>query len=123
MIGRVARMRVGLGLTRDRPLVFLAEATAVYTGLYEHPGLFPEPSPALPVLFGHLQDAEVAQRSVGRVRDAGTVRDAAFGVLRTSLECERMMVQALCDTSPERAAEKVRAESGLGARRGSPARR
>ena len=111
MIGRVARLRVGLGLTRDRPLVFLAEANAIYTGLKEHPSLFPDPIPALPVLLGHIGDATSAQQDVGRIKDAGPVRDAAFAVLRTSLECERMMVQALCDQSPEQAGQLISAAS------------
>jgi hypothetical protein len=111
MIGRVARLRVLLGLTRDRPLVFLAEAGAVYTGLDEHPTLFPDPSPALPVLLGQIQDATSKQQDVGRIRGAGAARDAAFQIVRTSLESERMMVQALCDASPERAAELISAVS------------
>ncbi len=111
MIARVARLRVGLGLTRDRPLVFLAEATAIYTGLYEHPSLFPDPSPALPVLFAHIEDATSAQRDVGRINGAGAVRDAKFAVVRTSLECERMMIQALCDASPEQAPTLIAAAS------------
>jgi hypothetical protein len=111
MIGRVARLRVGLGLTRDRPLVFLAEANAIYQGLEEHPSLFPDPFPALPALLGHIGDATRAQQDVDWLEGAGAVRDAAFAVLRTSLECERMMVQTLCDASPEQAAQLISAAS------------
>jgi hypothetical protein len=111
MIGRVGRLRVTLGLTRDRPLVFLAEATSVYTGLRDHALFFPAPSPSLPVLLGQIQAATAAQQLVGNVRDAGAGRDATFRVVRTSLESARMMVQALCDASPEQGPELIAAAS------------
>jgi len=111
MIGRVARLRVALGLSRWKPLVFLAEAGAIYTGLDENKALFLDCNPALPVLFSHIEDATSAQRDVGRIKGAGAVRDAKFAILRTSLESERMMVQALCDASPEQAPALIAAAS------------
>jgi hypothetical protein len=101
MIARVLRLRVKLGLEVKKPLVFLAQATAMHAGLDDNPALFPTPNPPLATLFGQIQDATVAQQNVGRISGAGTVRDAKFRIVVTSLETERMMVQGLCDASPE----------------------
>jgi hypothetical protein len=111
MIGRVARLRASLDLSTDRPLAFLARAGAIHAGLEEYQALFVNLMPSLPILLGQIQDATAAQQSVGRVKGAGAVRDAKFRTLVTSLESERMMVQAACDASPEQAAALIAAAS------------
>jgi hypothetical protein len=103
MIARVLRVRVKLALEPKRPLVFLAQANAVYAGLDGHPALFVTPNPALVTLFGQIQDATGAQQDVGRIKGAGPVRDGKFRIVSTSLESERVMIQGLCDASPEQA--------------------
>ncbi len=110
MIGRIIRMRVGLGMDIRKPLLFLARANEVYTGLDDNKTtFFLSCNPALPVLFGNIQDATSAQQNVGKIKGAATVRDAKFQVLLTSLESECTMVQGLCDASPEQAASLIAA--------------
>jgi hypothetical protein len=111
MLGRIGRLRVGLGLDTRRPLFFLARATAIYTGLDEHQGLFVSSLPSLPTLLAQIQDATAAQQDVGKVRGAGAARSVKFRVLVTSLEIQRMLVQALCDASPEQAEALIAAAS------------
>ena len=111
MIGKVARMRAALGLNTDSPLVFLSQATAIYTGLETNKALFAAPAPQLPVLLAQIQDATKAQQNMSKLKGASAARDAAFRILVTSLESERMMVQALCDANPEQAAALIAAAS------------
>ena len=115
MIGKVTRMRAALGLNVEKPLVFLSQASAIYTGLEANKALFGAPTPQLPVLLGQIQDATTAQQEVGKVKGASAARDASFRILVTSLESERMMVQALCDTNPEQAATLIAAASMVSA--------
>jgi hypothetical protein len=111
MIGKVARMRAALGLNTESPLVFLSQASAIYTGLETNKALFVAPTPQLPVLLGQIQDATTAQQNMGKLKGASGARDASFRILVTSLESERMMVQALCDANPEQAATLIAAAS------------
>lgn len=107
----IGRLRAALGLDIKRPLLFLSGCNGIYTGLEDSKALFVNPSPTLPVLLGQIQDATTAQQSVGKIKGAAAARDAKFAVLRTSMESERMMVQALCDQSPEQAATLIAAAS------------
>jgi len=109
MIGRILRLRVTLGLTPNKPLVFLAQADDIYTGLSGNPTLFPNCNPTAPVLLGQIQDAKTAQQNVGKIKGASAVRDAKFKIVVTSLESERMMVQWLCDATPDQAASLIAA--------------
>jgi hypothetical protein len=111
MIGKVARMRAALGLNTDSPLVFLSQANAIYTGLETNKTLFAAPNPQLSVLLEQIQDATKAQQNMSKLKGAAAARDASFRILATSLESERMMVQALCDASPEQAATLIAAAS------------
>jgi len=109
MIGTVLRLRVMLQLDPDKPLVFLAKAEDIYDGLNDNPTLFPSCTPTCPVLLGYLNDAKTAHANVGKIKGAAPVRTAKFRVLATALESERMMVQVLCDASPEQAASLIAA--------------
>jgi hypothetical protein len=115
MIGKVARMRAALGLNTESPLVFLAQASAIYTGLETNKALFAAPTPQLPVLLAQIQDATKAQQNMSKLKGASAARDASFRILVTSLESERMMVQALCDANPEQAATLIAAASMISA--------
>jgi hypothetical protein len=108
------RLRAALGLDSKRPLVFLSQCNAIYTGLEENKTLFVTPNPALAVMLQQIQDATAAQQLVGKVKGAGATRDAKFGVLRTSMESQRMMVQGLCDQSPDQAAALIAAAAMKG---------
>ncbi len=100
----LGRLRAALGLDHKRPLLYLAKANSIYTGLETHPTIFVACNPALPVLYQQIQDATGSQALVGTgVKGASQARDLKFSILTTSLECERMMVQGLCDASPEQA--------------------
>jgi hypothetical protein len=111
MIARILRLRATLGLTPEKPLVFLGQANAVYTGLDNNKTLFVSPNPALPVLFQQIEDATKAHQNVGQLKGAVAIRSVKFKALVTSLESERMMVQALCDASPDQAAALMAAAS------------
>jgi hypothetical protein len=111
MLGRVARLRVGLDLDTNKPLFFLARTSAIGAGIGESSALFPTPSPSVAVLLQQIQDATAAQANVGKIKGAAAIRNAKFAVLRTSMESERMMVQALCDANPEQAEALIAAAS------------
>jgi hypothetical protein len=111
MIATVRKLRVALGLNIHKPLHFLAQAGRIYTGLDTNPSIFVAPNPPLPILLGQIQDATLAHQRVGQVKGAAAARRVTFGVLVTSLQCERMMVQTLCDQSPEQAAALIAAAS------------
>ena len=99
-IERVPRLLVTHGLRIRQPLRFLAGCSAIHTGLGSAPELFPDPRPALPELLEHLQDATAAQQDMGRLKGNAALRNAKFGILRTSIESEVTYVQSLVDTSP-----------------------
>ena len=106
MIGRIIRMRVGLGVDIRTPLPFLERSSEIYTGLDDNKTTyFTSCNPVLPELSQYIQDATTAHKNVGKISGAVPVRSAKFQVLLTALESECMMVQALCDASPELGAE------------------
>jgi hypothetical protein len=107
----LVRLRAALGLEIKRPLFFLSQCNAIYTGLDENKSLFVAPNPALPVVLGQIQAATAAQQLMGTAKAVGAARDASFSALRTSMESERAMVQGLCDASPEQAAALIAAAS------------
>ena len=95
------RFRVVLGLTRNKPLVFLSQCNTIYTALDNNKATFITPSPALPLLLTQIQNATTSQQLVvTRVKGAATARESVFDVLAASMEMERMMVQGLCNAAP-----------------------
>ena len=96
----LGRLRIALDLDRRHPLGFLSRCTAICTAIDESKTLFPAPTPAIPLVLAQLEDATAAQQLLARDRGAGPARDAAFGIVVTSMESLRMMVQVLCDQSP-----------------------
>jgi hypothetical protein len=108
MIARILRLRAKLGLDPRKPLVFLSKANAICNGLGDKT-LFPTPVPPVATLQLQIQNATTAQQNMGTVKGAGPARDAAFQIVGTSLESERMMIQGLCDVNPEQAATLIAA--------------
>jgi hypothetical protein len=110
----LGRFRVVLGLDRKNPTRFLSLCHSIYTGLATHPSTFVLPTPELSTLFTQLQNANSAQQLVAtRVRGAVEARDAQFALLGTSMEMERMMVQALCDAAPAEQAPSIAALASM----------
>ncbi len=106
----LGRLRAALDADIKRPLLFLSQSTNVYTGLYNHAGLFPNPNPALPLFLTQIQTATSAQQLLATVKGTGA-RDAAFRVVHTSLKSQLCMVNGLCDASPEQAATLINASA------------
>ncbi len=106
----LGRLRAALDADIRRPLHFLSLSTDVYTGLYNHKGLFLNPNPALPLFLTQIQTATSAQQVLATTKGSGA-RNAAFAVVRTSLVSQRCMVQGLCDANPEQAETIIQAAS------------
>jgi hypothetical protein len=106
-LGRILRLRPYLDLDRARPLVFLSTCTSIYTGLYSNPTIFLTPSPALPLLLTQIQDATTANQNVAKVVGGAAVRNAKFGLLRTSMQSELCYVQSLCDAATPEVAQTI----------------
>ncbi len=106
----LGRLRVALGLDRRHPLIFLSRCSSICTGIGDNTALFPDPAPQISVVQGQIQVATAAQQLLAKVKGSGA-RDLAFGVVATSMETLRAMVQSLCDQSPEQANTLIEASS------------
>jgi hypothetical protein len=111
------RIRVALKAARNNIPVLLALAQAIYNALKANANLFTQPNPALAILSQQIQDLETAhQATFTRAKGTIAARNAKRDVLVTSLECERMYVQSLCDANPEQAETYITA-AGMGVAR------
>jgi hypothetical protein len=97
--------RVVLKAKKQKILFFLAVCNAIYTGLLNHPALFPALPVLLSVLLAQIQAVESAQKLVKtRVAGAAATRDDLVDVLASTVENIRSYIQVLCDASPGQAA-------------------
>jgi hypothetical protein len=108
----VPRARVALGVKRRNFRSLILRANAVQAAVAAAPALFPSVDPTPAMFLVQIQTLEAAQqRTTAKVPGASADRNAAGDVVMTSLEGIRTYVQALCDASPEKAAQIVAAAS------------
>jgi hypothetical protein len=98
------RVRAVLNLQRKSVPVLLARSKCIYNGLAQNQTQFPAPNPPLPTLLSQIQDLDKAQQATSMgTRGTVIVRNTKVKVLVTSLECEQVYVQTLCDANPPQA--------------------
>jgi len=106
----VPHPRVALAAGRRSYPSLILRAQAVQAAIAGNATLLPAVNPPPAALLAQIQALEAAQqRTNAKVPGASADRNAAADIVVTSLDGIRTYVQALCDASPEKAAQLVAA--------------